>query len=534
MRARLLALSITSLAAAACAGSCAGSSNGGDDQPPPPPPPPTPSTRAYVSLQGNDSADGSEATPFRTIGKALTTNRDEIVVGPGTYTEPELTVARSVDIVGDDSGGAILDGHLLIASGDVSVERLNVLGGVAINIADGVRVASATIAHGLKDDTVDIGSSVVTLENLSVVCGVETCVQVTTSTASIRNLSMTSTMQSKRGLRVESASVAASGVRSSTMNAAQVQAGGGSTLVLRDAVLTDSEGSGLVAIGGANVLADNLRVSGQRRFSVLSQEANVVVRGSELSRADQITVGVQGGELSIFDTIVHGSAEGAFNIGARGDNDPTVRLMRGEVRHGAWPGVLQSRGRLYVEGTRFTGDPAAPAQVETADAIASAGMDTQLVVRGATFTTPAGAGILLRQHVSATVTATITGPRTTGVVVDVARVNPIVISGRIEDCARESGVATFDAELITVQDLLVSGCTEAGVLAGADSTLDVRRVRAIDNPGFAFAAFGGSIVRLSGSTARGSQWATFATCADGARVEDEGGNQLEGATTDCP
>jgi hypothetical protein len=53
----------------------------------------------YVSASGSDSADGSFATPYATIGKALTAapNNATVVIRQGTYIEP-LTITKPVKV----------------------------------------------------------------------------------------------------------------------------------------------------------------------------------------------------------------------------------------------------------------------------------------------------------------------------------------------------------------------------------------------------------------------------------------------------
>ncbi len=528
MRIRHIAWIIT-LSAGACGGSCAGTTNGVDERPPPPP---ESQTKSYVATTGGDAADGSEATPFKTIGRALDGDADVVIVRPGIYVEPDVTIARRVSVEGEF--GAVLAGQVLIANDDVRWQRVDVMSGISINLAERVVVSTATISPGTRDDTISVASGSASLEGLVVKCGPETCVQATTSTAALSAVVMSPATASKRALRAESSSVAVSTVEVTGTTIAQLQASGGSWMRVRGAKLRGAMGSGLVALS-SRVLADNVEVTGANRFDVLAQTATVTLRGAQLDRAVAITAGVQGGRVSVFDSTLAGSPEGTLSISAWRDLRPTVRLVRTRVAHGRFEGVLHGAGTLRVQGGTFVGDASAPDTVTNADAILANGIETVLEVDGATFEDTAGTAILGTNHLRATITATITRPRLTGVFFESARVNPIVIrDGRIDGCVRESGIVLLDAERVRVEGVRVTGCAEAAVLAGEESIVDVVGARSIDNAGFGYAAFGASTIRLSRSTARGSAWATFSTCADGAAVVDAGGNELSGPTTECP
>lgn len=529
MRIRHLAWIVT-LSAGACGGSCAGNTNGTDD--PPPPPPPAMRTKAYVSVDGDDAADGSEVTPFNTIARALDDDADIVIVRPGIYVEPEITIARRVSVEGEY--GAVLTGRVLVANDDVRWQRVDVMGGMSINLAERVVVSTATISPGTRDDTISIGSGSATLEGLVLKCGPETCVQVTTSTASLSAVTMSPVNASKRGLRAESSSVAVSTVEVRGTTIAQLQASGGSWMRVRGAKLDGAMGSGLVALS-SRVLADDVFASGANRFGFLAQTATVTLRGAQLGAAVAITAGVQGGNVSVFDSVMTGSREGTLSVSAWRDQRPTVRLSRTRVEHGRYEGASVSSGTLRVEGGRFVGDATAPDTVMNADAIVASGIETVLEIDGATIEDTAGTAILGTSHLRATITATIARPRLTGIFFENVRVHPVVVrAGRVSGCVRESGIVALDSERVRVEGVTITGCAEAGVLAGEDSDIAVVGARAVDNAGFGYAAFGGSTLRLSGSSARGSAWATFSTCADGAAVVDAGGNQLSGPTTECP
>lgn len=527
MRVRHVAFFVT-LGAGACGGSCAGTTNGVDERPPPV----ETQTKSYVSTEGDDNADGSEATPFRTIMRALAGDADVVVVRPGVYVEPEVAVARKVSVEGER--GSVLAGHVLVANDDVRWSRVDVMGGISITLASNVEVTTATIGAGTREDTISVASSRASLSELVLKCGAETCVQATTSTASLTSVVMAPENASKRGVRAETSSVSVADVEVRGTSISQLQASGGSWMRVRGAKLNAAGGNALVALR-STMLADDVTTSGSTQLGFLTQSSTVTLRGSTIGASTTLTAGVQAGRVTILDSTLEGSPEGTLNLAAWRDDKPTVRLVRTTLAHGARVGVLQSTGTLIVEGGRFVGDPNAPAAIESADAIVATGMDSRLMIRGATFEDTAGTAILGTRHLAATITATISRPRLTGIFIEEARVFPVrILGGRIEGCQRESGLVLLDVEGARVEGLTVTGCPEAGVLTGEEAEVEVVGVRAIDNAGFGYGAFGGSTIRLRSSVARGSAWATFSTCGDGAQVIDAGGNQLSGPTTECP
>jgi hypothetical protein len=79
-----------------------------------PPPHPAPSGPLYVSTGGSDAAANTcrvKATACRTIAYALTQTfaGDTINIGPGTFHEEDLTIAKDLSIVGDPGGGTMID-----------------------------------------------------------------------------------------------------------------------------------------------------------------------------------------------------------------------------------------------------------------------------------------------------------------------------------------------------------------------------------------------------------------------------------------
>lgn len=80
----------------------------------------------YVSEDGDDSYEGIEASPYKTIAFALsqvTERRNIIYIKPGTYNESNLEVSKSVSIVslGDVVIDAQENGRIFIADGDINL-----------------------------------------------------------------------------------------------------------------------------------------------------------------------------------------------------------------------------------------------------------------------------------------------------------------------------------------------------------------------------------------------------------------------------
>jgi len=97
---------------------CGGASNGNSNSPPPPPPPPPPTVGATVNenletaivyvdgAAGNDNNNGSKASPFQTINKALVVAAannqksvgTQINVNPGIYREQLIVQASQTSL----------------------------------------------------------------------------------------------------------------------------------------------------------------------------------------------------------------------------------------------------------------------------------------------------------------------------------------------------------------------------------------------------------------------------------------------------
>lgn len=520
-----LVLSLGLLALAACS-SCAGGPKLEEEKPPPPR-----QGEAYVSPAGSDDGPGTRDRPFRTLRRALETDYATVHLLPGEHLEPELTIGRQVALRGPEDRSARVAAHVFVRAHDVTLQHLEVAGGLTAHRARRLLVESSSIAAGEREDTVSLTSSQATLRRVALSCGFETCVQVTTSTASLEGLRVRSEVATKRGVRAETSSVTASDLDIAGMGISQLQASSGARLTVRRSRLHGSQGSGLVALQDAVVQADEVEVEGAARMSLLVQGAEVRFARGRLGGTRSVTVGVAGARVELVDSWLGTSPEGALSASVHAGRPPEVSLSGGRVEHGPRDGVLIGSGRLRVQGTTFVGGAGTG---EGGDAITATGLGTELEVRGARIEQSRGYGVVIVNDASGTVTATISAPRLGGILVENALAEPSrVVGSFVEDCTQGSGIMVLGSEA-TIERTRVSGCFDAGLLAGQGGRATARRVEVSDNPRYGFAAFGGATLTLESSRARGSGWAAFATCGDGASIIDAGDNTLEGATSLCP
>ncbi len=503
--------------------------NGGpmDFMAPPPPP-----DVAYVSPDGGDLADGTENAPFASLRRALETDRSRIVLFPGRYAEPDIVVSRAVQIEGPTVGKAVLDGHLFIAASQVTIRRLDITNGLALHLVHDVEVQSATIAAGAHDDALSVVSSRAQFRNLWLTCGEQTCVQTTGSTAAFNRIEAWARPDSKRIIRVETSSVVIQNLYAEGGSNSQLQASAQSTLQVRGATLAHSLGNGLVALKDSKVHAYRVTVVRPSSFALLVQKSEVTVQDSHFDAGGALTVGVTGGRLQIRSSTITAAVEGALSLSQNSGRSAQVTLRGGVIDHGAYDGVLVTGGRLQAFGTHFRGS--GPPS-DHGDAIVAHGVGAELELRGIQIVGPAGFGVVVNADATAIINGTITEPGRGGVLIDDVAVQAIVLRDLVvSGCRNGSGVTAWNTPDVQVQGGSVTGCDEAGYLAGQSTTMTIRGARAIGNREYGFAAFGGSLVRLQDSAASGSRWSTFASCGDGARIEIDDNVELTGQSVTCP
>ncbi|MBK6688433.1 MAG: hypothetical protein IPG45_28425 [Deltaproteobacteria bacterium] len=499
----------------------------------PGPTPPPPPLEIWVSPSGNDQNAGTEQSPLLTIAAALAKSATKIALMPGGHLG-DVRLDRAVELRGAGGGAALLLGHVLVIADQVSIEGVSLAAGLSVFQAKEVRVRRGRIEAGPKDEAVALQGARAELSELELSCGPETCLEVATSTVELHQLRLLATSETKRGARIETSSATASDLSFEGGSVAQLQLGRGAKMSLSRSTFKDSRGSGVSVLRTARLEGDQVEVINARTIGAIFQVSQVTLRRLTVGPGPDLAVGVSGGELTLEDPILHAGNDGAINLAAFLDQPPKVSLSGGEIRHGNKGGIYAGSGELRVRGTTFKGaiDPASPTP---ADAISGTGLGTRLEVEGARFESPSGFAVAFFSDAGGTVTATVTGPGQGGVYAEGIAAAPVLVKdSRIEGCLNGSAVVGFDVRDLTVRGVRAQGCREAAVLAGQGARVLVERTTSIDNPLYGYAAFGGAVLRVGRSNARGSKWALYASCADGADIEDLGGNQFIGATVRCP
>lgn len=513
-----------SLACASCSGA-----------PPPnnekPPTPPAENRTYYVSPNGDDAANGERATPVKTIGRALQLdNAARIVVDEGHYQE-KLDLRQQIELYGPGESKATLDGSLSIAADAVIVHGLDVTGGVRVSLAKGVVFEDARVTPGEQDSAVGISSAQVSLRYVNLGCGDETCIEVVTSTVQIDHAFLYASGTSKRGLRVESSSVTARNLTATGGQINQAQVGRRGYLTVLDSRFEGAGSSALAAIQGGKLMVERATISGADQTGAILSQSDAVLRDVVFGTTRNVGLGVQGGDITLINCTIEPSPHGGMTVNDHPQRPASVLISGGVIKHARVPGLSLGQGKAIVRGTRFTGDASADGD----DAIMASGPTAELTVDAAYIDTPAGFGVGFYNNAYGSVTATITRPRLGGILADNAAGGTIRVAGSVvTGCGRGSGIVAFDAPEVEVLRFTASGCREAGVLAGQNAHVSVNGAKLTGNSMYGLAAFGGAEIDVTRAVVRGSPWATFASCAEGARVNDGGNNTFEGPTTSCP
>lgn len=518
------AFAVSLLALTSCA-----SSNGGPDDKPPTGGPAT----VYVSPLGSDQAAGTREAPFKTIAHALgISGAQAIALAPGEYVEGELTISRRIAVLGPEEGGAVLTGRVRITADEVVLSRADVLRGIDVSHAKGVVIDNLSVRPGEGDDALSISSSMATLTDLSINCGLETCVQITTSTVSARTLKLTGDANAKRGLRAETSSVTVQGGEITGTNTNQILASTNTQMTVKDVALTGALGNALAAVKNANLSAERVRISGAVKMGLLAAGSRVIGRDVSIASSSALGVGITGADVDLIGVMIEPMGDAAINVGALAGRESKVRLMGGHIRHTSKSGLAIAAGDVTVTGTRFTGDHGA--NTMEADAIVANGPTAILRVISAEISKPSGSGVSLTNNAYGTITATITEPKVAGILIESVAGVPVSVEGsRIEGCKSESGIAILNATEINISRTRIVGCPQSGVMAALGSTVVVKRCAFADNAQYGVSAFGGAMVEISDSVVSGSKWALQATCGDGSSIDDAGGNKLSGPVNTC-
>ncbi len=497
------------------------------------PPTPAPLARLVVSTTGDDAAPGDDARPLRTLGKALSRGTASIVLLPGTYTE-DLTIARDVTIAARDR--ATLDGRITVTRAALDLTGVDVLRGITAEQSPRVALSTLRVASSSAADALALLHSVAALRNLTLTCGSETCLQAANSTVTADGLTLTrGSVAHKRGLRAETSSVTVRGLRAGGASNIDAQASQGSHLTLVDAELVDITGNAVAALSGSKLELVRARITGTGRVAILLSASDATIRGLDLGPLDPSAsgIGIEGGVVRISDSRLQRAGMAAVVVNDHRARPADVRLDGVTIDHGRATAINLGQGKLAVARCELIGDPAAIADGN--DAITVSGDTADLTIESATIDAATGHAVGVYNNAGARISARITRPRLGGVLVERSAGAELRITGTtITDCKQGSGVALVDTLAVEIEDLEVTRCPEAGVLAGLGTEVSVRRARLLDNRQYGVAAFGRSTLTLSDSTARGSKWAAFASCADGSVITGGGGNTLEGPTSLCP
>lgn len=496
-----------------------------------PRPKPPEQTTVFLSPAGDDAAAGTKEAPRRTFARALAIgSAQKIVLAAGRYAEEEVTLDRPIEVTA--TGTATLEGRLVIRGSQVRLRGLGAARGMSIEDASGVEVDEAVVSSGGAVDSLVVQRSEVRLVDLELDCGAETCLRVTGSTVAIESLKLEGS--TKRGILVETASVAIDGLTARGTSVAQVQAGRGGWVGLTRAELTGA-GASAIACTGGGLRTGQVKIRDAKNTGVLLSGCDAWLEGLDLAglEKDAVGIGIEGSTVRIDDATIVSRGRSAVVINNHRDRPAEVTIEGGKIDHGARNGINLGQGRLTIRGLVMSGD--SKAKTDGEDAILCSGQLAELRAESVKIDAAAGFGIGLYNDAFGSISGEITRPRLGGVTIDRAAgaevlLQRLVISG----CKLGSGIVAQDALDVRIEKTQVSGCAEAGVLAGEKSHLSVIDSRFEGNRLYGIAAFGGTEIEVRGSIAKKSRWATFATCADGARIIDQGGNGFVGPATTCP
>ena len=495
---------------------------------------PPPRTTFFVSPQGDDAAAGDEARPMRTVTRALSApGATAVVLRPGRYVESP-TIAHDVALTGE--GGVVIEGTITIGAVVASFVRVDIDGGLVVGGAKNLSLSSLTVRSSSTSDAIALADSVASLTDVELFCGPETCLQVGTSTLAAVGLVLSPGRgEHKRGLRAETSSVTLRGVRAHGARIAQLQASARAHLTVLDATLPELVGNGIVA-NDSFLTGARIRIEGRGNTGIILSASDADLSGLEIGPLpnDAQGIGILGGKVRIADSHLVRAGVAAIVVNDHRERRADVVIERVVIEHGSATGIQHGQGALLLRAVRLIGNPSATSDGE--DAILCSGETADLVVESAEIDAPAGFGIGVYRDAGARITgAVVTRPRLGGIIIDDSAGAALsIVSSRVSDCKQGSGIAVRNALEVTLEDVEVTRCPEAGLLVALGGDVVVGRSKFLMNRQYGVAAFGQSSLTVSGSTVRGSKWAAFASCADGSSVVDGGNNTFEGATTLCP
>ncbi len=490
----------------------------------------------YVGPGGKNVHPGTLAEPLRTITYAIEKRNAAVVhLLPGAYAEKELLITQPVKIVGDLSGSSTISGHVFINAPGVELSHIYVVEGVALNMAEDIVIDSSTIAAGAKDEALSIVSSQAQLSHLLLLGGPEAALQITTSSVSAESLEVRGQELCKYGIRIESGDLRAKNSTVSAMGVASIQVGLKAQLTLSQSLLKDAAVTGLAALSQSQVELRSTTIQNAGKIALSGQNSGIEIVSSTLTASREHTLKVLGGKTELSRSYLEASLEGAIWVDRHRQAIPKLDVIGSTISHPSRTAIVHRAGPLKIQDSYFfTGKDSQVS--EQNPAILSEGIDSKLDVSRSNFVSSPGSAIVLRNEAHGVVrSSTISGPGTNGILIEGQSLDPILLEDlRVQDCRQGSAVKILQSRTTVARKLHLSGCFNAGILIGEESEARVEASLASDNGKYGFAAFGGALLTLQGSQARGSKWASFASCGDNAHVVDEGANLLRGATCNCP
>jgi len=461
----------------------------------------------------------------------LSKQATRVVLAAGRYTE-SVVIDRDLELIGNSEAPSVIDGVVAVTRARGAIAEVDITKGVTVTDSD-VSISDAAIQAGESPHSVHYERSTGTVAEVELTCGEETCIRTDTSTVRISGAMLGGGPTNKRGLRVESSSVTARRVEGVGSSIMQVQVGRQAYLHIIDSNLTDAGGSALGAVGGATLHVDRVRTRSASNIGVVLSRSDAILRDVDLGATQDLTLGIQGGDVQIIRATIARSARGVISVSNHTRRPARVRFEDGVVNHGSVVGLSVGQGQVTVRGTRFVGGPGTGA--DGGDAIVASGLTAELDAAGVVSLNSAGYGVGFYNDAVGTVSATITGAKLGGIIADTTAGATVTIRNTvIERCQSGSGIAALDALDMNIDSVRVTSCPEGGILAGQGSRVTVHAARLSGNTQYGLAAFGASRLEVRNSTVKGSAWATFATCSDGARIVDLGSNDFAGPVTNCP
>lgn len=486
----------------------------------------------WVGPTGLDTASGTETAPFKTVTRALASRADVVHLRPGRHDVERLLVTRPVRIEGPATGRALVVGHVFVSADDVQLNGVDVGGGLAAHGVHGLTVVESRLASGSQDDTLVLTRTEANLQNLELTPGIETGIEVVNSTVSLSRVHVTHGQETKRGIRVDGSSLSATQLSSDAGKTARFQFTGSSRVNVNNLVDGGGEGNGLLILASSTVTISGARLASSTGFTVLVQNSRLDLSAAHIEGGGKGTVGVQGGRFEARTSTIGPSPGGALVVSAYRDRTADVTLIRSVVNHRAFDGARVSGGRLVARQTHFRGTPGD----RTADGSAAIvhGPGASVEFEDVRIQTPAAYGLVLTKDVSARISGVIDRPGQSGLHIEGVRAEPTRLENlRVNDCGTGSGAVILDSDVIADR-LSILRCPQAGVLAGAGSSVTVRNSRVAGPGRYGFAAFGDAALTIEDGQAREVSWAAFASCGEGARIIQNGKNKLEGPVTSCP